>query len=128
MIRIELDGWYAVPKKRPRVTRNGTYMPHGYTDWKQETAYQMRKAWGQPPIEGTLGVAIELVARKRPRGDMDNLAGAVLDAGNGVLWVDDRQIAALSVAWLKPAEHSSEGINVEVALWDPQMRSCQDDR
>jgi Holliday junction resolvase RusA-like endonuclease len=118
MMRIELPGWHAVPKKRPRVTRNGTYMPPGYMDWKQETAFQMRlAARGAEPAVGLLRVEVLLVAKKKPRGDMDNLLGAVLDAGNGVLWQDDRLVGACSCAWLKPTPERGEGVYVEVDQW-----------
>lgn len=118
MIAISLPGWHAVPKKRPRVTRNGTYMPAAYADWKQETAYAMGKAYGYaPPVTGSLRVEVLLVTKKKPRGDMDNLLGAVLDAGNGVLWQDDRLVGACSCAWLKPTPERGEGVYVEVQAW-----------
>ena len=36
----------------------------------------------------------------KARGDADNIAKAVLDAGNGVLWKDDCQVALLNVVKL----------------------------
>ncbi len=114
---VYLKGWHAVPKARPRVTSRGTYMPAGYQDWKQETAFQMRQQHRQEPMQGHVAVAIDIVARRKPRGDIDNLAGAILDAGNGVLWTDDRQIVALAVVWLTPADELPEGIRLEVREW-----------
>ena len=32
-----------------------------------------------------------------PRWDVDNVAKTLLDAGNGILWADDRQIAKLTI-------------------------------
>lgn len=123
MITINLDGWHAIPKKRPRVTSRGTYMPAGYQDWKQETAYLMRQQYRAGPMLGHVGVAIDIVAKRKPRGDIDNLAGAILDAGNGVMWGDDRQIVALAIVWLPPTDDMPEGIRLEVREW--KKASCR---
>lgn len=43
---------------------------------------------------------IPVSARKYPdlpRWDVDNVAKTILDAGNGILWADDRQIARLTI-------------------------------
>jgi len=114
---VYLKGWHAIPKKRPRVTSRGAFMPPGYQDWKQETAYQMRQHYLQEPMQGHVAVAIDIVAKRKPRGDIDNLAGAILDAGNGVLWTDDRQIVALAIVWLTPTYDLPEGIRLEVREW-----------
>ena len=114
---VYLKGWHAIPKKRPRVTSRGTFMPAGYQDWKQETAFQMRQQYRHEPMQGHVAVAIDIVAKRKPRGDIDNLAGAILDAGNGVLWTDDRQIVALAIVWLTPADELPEGIRLEVREW-----------
>jgi len=120
MKRIRLDGWYAVPKARPRVTAHGTFMPPGYMDWKQETSNLLRRAHAAPPLEGLLDVRVWISSTKKPRGDIDNLLGAVLDAGNGVVWVDDRKIGSASCSWVTPGEIFAEGLMVEVKEWTPQ--------
>ena len=51
----------------------------------------------------------------KSRGDVDNIAKAVLDAGNGVLWKDDCQVANLNVAKLIGAQ--GEMPFVEVKVW-----------
>lgn len=120
MIVLRLDGWHAVPKARPRVTARGTFMPPGYMDWKQETAILLRKAHKAPPLEGILEVRVWIAATKKPRGDVDNLLGAVLDAGNGVVWVDDRTIGSAACSWVFPSETFPEGLVVEVETWNPR--------
>lgn len=47
--------------------------------------------------------------------DADNIAKAVCDAANGVLWVDDAQVAVLSVARYVAAEGVAP--RVEVRVW-----------
>ena len=121
MIRLHLPGWHVVPKARPRVTSRGTYMPPGYQDWKQETRMLLVRAYdGRAPLEGHLSIEVAFVSKKKPRGDMDNLLGAVLDAGNGVVWQDDRHAAAVSACWLQPDDEYQEGIYVEVTGWTPK--------
>ncbi len=105
--------WRARPKKRPRVTRRGTYMPKDYREWKSNVADYLAAVWKpKPPLDSP--VAVEIVMRsdrievqiieldelwRRPkylRGDIDNLAGGVLDAMQeaGVI-SDDRHVVKL---------------------------------
>ena len=51
-------------------------------------------AAGIAPFTGPLVVSIT-VYRPRRSGDLDNTLKALLDAGNGVLWLDDQQIVEL---------------------------------
>jgi Holliday junction resolvase RusA-like endonuclease len=56
-------------------------------------------------------------ARRRPRvgkPDCDNLAKAVLDAANGVLWVDDAQVAELVVRRWVGVEGEAPRVEVRV--------------
>ena len=69
----------------------------------------LSRQWKDQPWDGALSVSMILrlprpkgaSARKRPwpavKPDLDNLAKGVLDAANGILWVDDAQIVQLSV-------------------------------
>lgn len=78
-----------VPKARPRVSRGHAYLPKRYRDWKDGAiahfVSQCPAGW-QPLTLAAIGIQFS-----RQRGDLDNLAGAVLDAlvQAGVL-VDDR--------------------------------------
>jgi Holliday junction resolvase RusA-like endonuclease len=107
-----------IAKGRPRMTKTG----RAYTPAKTRAAEgYMRHAIaaqvGQPMLEGPLAVTVLAILpipkswpRKRqddaaagivrPTGkpDCDNLAKAVCDAANGLLWHDDSQIVALSVS------------------------------
>lgn len=74
---IELAG-QIVPKARPRVTSNGTYMPANYTTWKLAAMGDMRAQC--EPISGAVAIDIALTGKHSRRGDADNIAGAILDA------------------------------------------------
>ena len=111
MVKIRLQGKpYAL--KRHRMTRKGhTYDPPDNIKWKKMAQFQFN-AQRVTPMHGPLLVIITAVFllpkyrhRKREpvldrtahwgRPDIDNIVKAIFDAGNGFLWDDDAQIAAV---------------------------------
>ena len=104
--------WTPRAKERARtVIRNGrhmTFTPKATRDAEAALGAQ----WAAQPVEGPIAVFLGLwddhvdvsvdvcpepVSPKLRRGDIDNYVKLIFDALNGVAWVDDRQIAALSV-------------------------------
>lgn len=93
-------------KERPRVSpaeytviggqRVRTRKAHGYTP-KSTSAYEERVGWllrqarVKPAGEGDLGVRAVFYLGGGQEPDADNLVKALLDAGNGIGWGDDRQ-------------------------------------
>ena len=94
-------------KARPRVTRNGTFMPKNYQDWRKEVARQMKEQWALPPIDTP--IAVHISCRGAARGDIDNYMGAIFDTGNKILWADDRAtiIQSASIDFTKSSEKDS---------------------
>lgn len=112
MIQFTIPG-APVGKGRPRMTRSG----HAYTpaQTRNREAYVKLLATeamaGAPPLDGPVSVAVEircavpaswpkgrraeaLVGRIRPgKPDLDNVLKLVLDAMNGVVVLDDKQVA-----------------------------------
>ena len=92
------------PLARPRIntTNRGRYLPSKCKNYLDE------------PIKTPCAVTIEFykplkVTAPKYR-DIDNLAKAVLDAGNGILWQDDRQIYKMTLQ-----KYKGEGkITIEV--------------
>lgn len=104
-------------KGRPRFsTRNGKIRT--FTDAKTEATEAMIRQFahaamkGRPPIEGPVAVHITIFQfppaswsqKKREsavyltgRPDLDNVAKAICDAGNRILYLDDAQISDLHV-------------------------------
>ena len=115
-------------KARPRFARGG----HPYTDPDQSRHEQaIRRAWmdrhGMEPVGGPhspVSVTIDFakplpksVKVPRPwtlKPDLDNLAKSVLDALNGVAYVDDAQIVKLTVRKLSQTREVPAGIRVTV--------------
>lgn len=104
-------------KARPRLTRFGkAYMPQAYKDAQVEMRRQLTKQWsGEPLVEP---IALYLRVYGEGRGDSDNIAGAVMDAANGILWADDRVsiIPTLVVEWIKAPKADSRWIIQIAAL------------
>ena len=100
------------PKARPRLGRGGAYLPSKYRDWKEDAIIELlsQSRPSQPLEKATISIAIG----GKQRGDLDNIAGSILDAlvQAGIL-LDDRisVVSKLSIehfAWLPP------GANIEL--------------
>ncbi len=107
-----------MPQPRVRVSTVGgfgrAYVPksHAVHPYRQAVALAAKAAGCEPHAE-PVNVVIDFVfARPKshlrksgvredapvlPRSDLDNMAKAVLDALNGVAWVDDSQVSRLVV-------------------------------
>jgi Holliday junction resolvase RusA-like endonuclease len=114
-----------VPKARPRVTGNGTYMPQRYKAWRNMAEVEIyTQLSGRDlttlPIKKA-SILMRFVGKHRTNSDLDNLAGACLDAltmnGAGVL-VDDRIscVSKLSVEYLPDAKNT--GVWIEITPVD----------
>ncbi len=92
-----------IPKQRPRVTKRGTYMPSKYLAQREYIQAKIRgfKHLGNECIKMDV-----LFVYKRsktsaknkysmPVSDIDNLTGSILDACEGILFENDRQIVEI---------------------------------
>ncbi len=83
-----------VSKARPRVNNNG----HAFTPERTRSAERaittlvQSELKGAAPYEGPVGVAFEFFCATKRRTDGDNLMKLVLDAINGVVFLDDSQV------------------------------------
>ena len=104
--------WKPRAKERPRVVNGRAFTPKT----TREAESQIRTDYLKEPeapreVEGPIAVEItmrnesfdiEIVPtveyeHRKLRGDIDNYAKTILDALNGVAWVDDKQITHLTV-------------------------------
>lgn len=138
----EQSGWVRVvvpgppcAQGRPRAFNSPRgirlYDPAKSRSWKGAAQVHMAEVMcGRPPFEGPLRVEILAVfacpttehRKTNPRerrwhtkanGDAENIAKAVLDAGSGVVWCDDRQVSQLVIEKLIGAQGEAPG----VTLW-----------
>ena len=90
-----------VPLARPRVntTNRGRYLPNKSRQFLNDLQLLVRAAFKQEPYNVPLSVTLHFYKPRNPAaknyGDIDNLAKAVLDACNGVIWSDDKLIVEL---------------------------------
>ncbi len=108
-----------VPKARPRVTSKGTYLPRQYRQWRNMAEVEICRQvldmnlTEKLPIKKA-AISLSFCGKHRTNSDLDNMAGACLDAltlnGAGVL-KDDRLscIPKLTVEYV-----ASEG---ETGVW-----------
>lgn len=90
-LTLQLAG-IVVPKARARVTCNGSYLPKRYRDWKQAAVLDILSQVAQDrTLLPIARAAVKVQVQGKHRGDLDNLAGAILDTlvAAGVL-KDDR--------------------------------------
>lgn len=108
-----------VPKGRPRFTRYGrVYTPKTTADFEKAIAEYWRQATKnfsydcEQPLIVNLGFGVPIpkstpkykveqmingTIKPTKKPDADNLAKAVMDALNGVAWVDDSQVVRVSI-------------------------------
>ena len=92
LVRFTLEG-EPVPKARPRVLRNGhVYTPKRTVDYETALRLAARAAFFVYPTDQKGLVVSALFGRTAMRGDLDNLLKSLLDAMQGIIYVDDRQV------------------------------------
>lgn len=78
-----------VPKARPRVTANGTFMPRRYREWRNRAEVEISRQIFELKMDAALpvqlplkqaAVKIRLVGQHRLNADADNIVGSCLDA------------------------------------------------
>ena len=122
LIRFCISG-SVVPKARPRVTSNGTYMPNRYREWRNRAEIELYRQMSQFrsthkfPLQKA-AVELRFFGKHRTNSDLDNMAGACLDAltlnGAGVL-MDDRLscLPRLSVEYVSGTEETGVWIEIQ---------------
>jgi Holliday junction resolvase RusA-like endonuclease len=91
-------------------------MPKAYMDWKANVRAVLGEWWTIEPLDEVRCLLLSF--RGPARGDLDNLAGAVLDAGNGLIWRDDRVgvLPTLALRWTKTPK-ADQSIYIKV-IWE----------
>jgi Holliday junction resolvase RusA-like endonuclease len=69
-----------VPKARPRVTVNGTYLPGKYRLWKQSAIIDLKRQYRGDTIRSPVAMHLTLQGKHHRRSDLSNIFGAVEDA------------------------------------------------
>ena len=81
-----------VPCPRPRTVRGGkAYYPKRYTDWLASAKVEAYRACGRTLYLEPVSLSVWFCGA-RANADIDNLLKSVLDAIQGVIIVDDKQV------------------------------------
>lgn len=113
-------------KARPRFARNGrTYMPERYRAWRHQAEDALKGHWLAFELPTVCHATASLDFYGPARFDLDNLVGAVLDAGlpnkstgwRGC-WRDDRVsvFSEICARWHKSSQQRTE-ILLSVDAW-----------
>lgn len=85
-----------LPQPRPRFSKGKTYQPARIVEYKSRIKKAAIMAMnGRPPLSAPLKMILKLGRTTRRRVDVDNLSKAIMDAVNGVCYVDDSLIVDL---------------------------------
>lgn len=82
-----------VPKGRPRVHGGHARTPERTKTYEDLVGWYLRTVFKEPLIKDVAAELLFVGASKT--ADLDNLVKAVLDAANGVAFIDDRQVCEL---------------------------------
>ncbi len=86
------------PKGRPRFSvvrgKVHTYTPAKTLAAEQEIQWRIRGQVQGPPSKEQFHVALAFYCKSKTV-DIDNLVKLIFDAANGIVWVDDKQVASL---------------------------------
>lgn len=114
-IKVEIE---PAPQVRPRVSLESrcVYEPKHMKAYKAEISAIGRLAMrGQPIMTGAIVMILKFYrkykATSRRYGDFDNLAKAVCDALNGIVYADDSQIVKCTVEKFKD---KNQRIEIEI--------------
>ncbi len=110
-MRYQLTG-NITPKARPRLGRGGVHLPAKYRDWKDNAIAELLTQ--SRPMEPISRAEVSISVGGKQRGDLDNIAGAILDAlvQSGIL-LDDR-ISVVSKLTVEHLPKMPPGANIEL--------------
>jgi Holliday junction resolvase RusA-like endonuclease len=92
---------------RPRFSRHA-YTPTNYKEYKAEIREQAKLQWDIMPMECPLTLSIVLYTKGKRLGDLDNYAKGVLDALQGIVFLDDIQVCELHTKHIQGKEDKIE--------------------
>ncbi|HJS17309.1 MAG TPA: RusA family crossover junction endodeoxyribonuclease [Anaerolineales bacterium] len=110
-----------VAKQSFRYSRRGSFTPARVKAWQGDVSLcaqlAMRQEGELEPMEGNLSVDLTFFLGNARRTDLDNLSKAILDAMNGVAWLDDKQVIRLTIHKFVCRERQGVVVHVEPNPW-----------
>lgn len=121
-IKIEGNPW---SKIRPRISKGlrRTHQPPEDKKAEQRTRKQIELQWLREPLTKNVALRVTFYRASRQVVDLDNLLKHLLDAANGVLWVNDAQVTWIQCALNLDRDHPRTELRVhEVVPYQPILR------
>lgn len=105
-------------KQRPQHgTNRNTFTPRATLQAEAVVGTFARQGMkGRPPVEFPVGVAAEFYMPTRHRADADNLLKLLMDAMNGIVYQDDKQVDEVFVRVHRGV--GADAARTEVAVWE----------
>lgn len=106
------------PMAAPRMTQRSKWLPKNqeYLAWKEAVGLMLSMAMkGREPEWGPVTLRLRFVYKGRSPGDISNVLKAIEDAGNHIVWQDDRQVRRVEMEMVKGRNERIE-LEVEVLL------------
>ena len=73
------------------------YMSNSGKDAKEQYQWEMKSQWKSLILEKDLQVDVTYYFKDKRRRDWDNFNKLWMDAGTGIIWVDDKQVSDAAV-------------------------------
>ncbi len=121
-----------VPKARPRVTANGTFMPRRYREWRNRAEVEISRQIFELKMNAALpvqlplkqaAVKIRLVGQHRLNADADNIVGSCLDAMVAVGIIKNDCLSYIPEISFKFVPEGTKGVHIKAIA----LRSEEDD-
>lgn len=107
-----------VPKARARVTRNGTYFPKRYQEWRRlaETEILIALKPSEKALLPIQRAEVRILLQGKHRGDIDNISGSCLDALTSAQVLLDDRLSCLPRLVIEHDPKGECGVLIEIKL------------
>ena len=110
-----------ISKPRPRsyMGQRRPYNDPVYKRWIEQAKAHMTEFWIMKPLDFVTNLDVRF--HGPARGDLDNRLGAILDAGNGIIWRDDnvKVIGNVTMKWYQTKE--KEAFIKLLIVWEEEQ-------
>ena len=105
-----------VPKQSYRAVKGGGYIAPRVKAWQHAVGWYARDIIKGEPSNLTMQVDLIFYLAHHKRVDCDNLSKCVLDALNGIAWLDDAQVVDLHVQKVF-CQKGAQGVRIEYTYY-----------
>lgn len=103
-----------VPKARPRINGRQAYLPSGYRTWRNTALIELLAQ--EKPVNPMNSVCVGIKFYGFHRGDLDNLAGAVLDALVEAEIIEDDRLSVVNELAIRHIPNKETFCQIAISL------------